>query len=650
MTNSTLAPLTEVDQILQLSADQARRELTVEIEATVTLRDESFGLLFVQDATAGVFVNGLEPPLEVKPGDQLAIRGVTAAGLLSPVIARATARLAGRTVRPPPRPLRIGGVISGSADGQWVEVEGIVHGAESFGDHLRLELVSGLNRCAVWIKDSGTSRKPSLIDARVRVRGVCGADYGRSRYLRGFQLYASSVDDIAIIETPPEEPFAGPVRSVADLYTYPGLRKAEHQVRVQGVVTMCWPGRLLFIQDDTGGLCLTTRQATTMGVGDLVEAMAFRTAGSFESGLQDGVVRKLGPGTTPPQISLSVTQALTATLNGRLVQVDGQLLWQHSAPEQMSLDLRVGDQLWTAFLHATNSQAALTMANGSRLRLTGVCQLNGANNEAKPRLWLRSPADLEVLAKPTRWTPEVTWLGTATFGFAAFWTGLSALWMRGRTRRQTEQFQRQIHNHLRQHTEERERIGQDLHDNIIQSIYAVGLGLEDCRRLARQSPQEAEARLVTAVSALNGVIRDVRQFIGGLEPKALNGHELKTALKSLALTTGESSSHFRIEVDPTATRNLTPQQATQLLNIAKEAMSNSLRHANAHQTVVTLCLAEGQVRLSVEDDGVGFDAQTQTLQGNGLRNMAARARELGASLNIVSTPGQGARIIVNLPP
>jgi signal transduction histidine kinase len=233
---------------------------------------------------------------------------------------------------------------------------------------------------------------------------------------------------------------------------------------------------------------------------------------------------------------------------------------------------------------------------------------------------------------------------------ATLLAGLSAAWLRRRTHQQVLQFQRDNSDQLRRYEEERERIGQDLHDNIIQSIYAVGLGLEDCRRHAGADSPEVDGRLATAIRALNSVIRDVRQFIGGLEAKVVSGYELKTALKSLALTTGDSSSQFLVQVDPAATRNLSPQQATHLLNIAKEAMSNSLRHAKARQTLVALCLAHGRVRLEVTDDGAGFDIKAQTTPGNGLRNMAARARELSATFEIISGVNEGTRIVVELSP
>ncbi len=203
---------------------------------------------------------------------------------------------------------------------------------------------------------------------------------------------------------------------------------------------------------------------------------------------------------------------------------------------------------------------------------------------------------------------------------------------------------------LRHSLVERERIGRDLHDGIIRSIDAVGLSLEDSRRLVKENPAEADKRLARARETLNEVIREVRGFIGGLEAQTLTGREFKTALRSLILTMGDAhSAQFILDVDPHAADALTSAQATQLLFVAKEAMSNSLRHARAQSTVVSLKTQNGSLRLEVKDDGVGFDPNADRQQGRGLRNMAARAEELRGRLEVKARPQEGTRIVLEIP-
>ena len=134
-----------------------------------------------------------------------------------------------------------------------------------------------------------------------------------------------------------------------------------------------------------------------------------------------------------------------------------------------------------------------------------------------------------------------------------------------------------------------------------------------------------------------------------MEPKVVNGRELKIALKSLAVTSGDGPSQFQFQVAPEAANSLTSTEATQLLHIAKEAMSNCLRHASASGITVSLQAVSGGIRLEIGDDGVGFDPATAGGRGQGLRNIAARVHEIGGHLETISSPGQGCRIIVTVP-
>ncbi len=216
-------------------------------------------------------------------------------------------------------------------------------------------------------------------------------------------------------------------------------------------------------------------------------------------------------------------------------------------------------------------------------------------------------------------------------------------------RKQAETDLRESERQLRASLEERERIGRDLHDGLIQSIYAVGLNLEDCRRGVQDHPADLERRLGEIVADLNAVILDVRSFIVGLESHSLRGQEFKAALKSLILTLGETHSlQFSLHIDSAVAETLSPKQATELLHIAREAVSNSLRHAQAKRTTLSLQFQKNQIHFEVRDDGIGFDARVVSSHGHGLRNMAARATELGAHFTTHSQPGQGTRIALDI--
>ncbi len=198
--------------------------------------------------------------------------------------------------------------------------------------------------------------------------------------------------------------------------------------------------------------------------------------------------------------------------------------------------------------------------------------------------------------------------------------------------------------------EERERIGNDLHDGIIQSMYAVSLSLEDVPELMTEDPAEATARVERAIEALHHAIRDVRNFIFGLQPELLEGTSLLGGLAALA----EESRHntlmevvVRTPDGPVGEPG--PAVTADLLGIASEALSNVARHAQAAHAWVEVTADDSELTLTVTDDGVGIKPGGAALGHQGLRNMRARAERLGGTLDIHSEPGIGTRVVVQAP-
>ncbi len=215
---------------------------------------------------------------------------------------------------------------------------------------------------------------------------------------------------------------------------------------------------------------------------------------------------------------------------------------------------------------------------------------------------------------------------------------------------QVEGALRQSEQRLRRSLDDREKMAQDLHDHVIQSIFAVTLTLERCRRLVSTHANEVVVQLGTTLADLRLVIRDLRGYLVGLEQPISNGREFETALDSLIRSmTGSDQLPFRLEVDPLAADRVTPEQASQLLSVAREALSNSLRHSSARAGTISLRFENGHVRLTVADDGVGFHVPAPQGQGHGLKNLAARAKRLNGRFEVISGPGQGTRILFDVP-
>lgn len=204
---------------------------------------------------------------------------------------------------------------------------------------------------------------------------------------------------------------------------------------------------------------------------------------------------------------------------------------------------------------------------------------------------------------------------------------------------------------LRRMLEERARLSQDLHDGIIQTAYAVGMHLEECQRMIQESDDGgAQRTLEAAIDTLNGAIRDIRRFItapGSAPVESEDG--IATRLHELGRTL-EAARVLRvdIDVDPKVEATLTPDESHHLLCIAREALSNSMRHARAGRASIGLKRSRGKIRFEARDDGVGFEPDKLPLRGQGLRNINARASLMGARLKLESAPGAGTRIVLHL--
>jgi signal transduction histidine kinase len=200
--------------------------------------------------------------------------------------------------------------------------------------------------------------------------------------------------------------------------------------------------------------------------------------------------------------------------------------------------------------------------------------------------------------------------------------------------------------------EERDRIGMDLHDGIIQSIYGVGLSLENARLLLRENPEAAEEGLNKAKEDLNHTIRDIRNYILDLRPRQLRGESLVEGLGRLV---AEFRQNTKVEVSFAGPKSefldeLPQANAMALFHICQEALANIAKHANASKVSIDLWTTSDRVLLEVGDDGRGFDQEVVSKTvGHGLANMQSRVASIGGDLDITTAPGEGTTILAWVP-
>ena len=195
--------------------------------------------------------------------------------------------------------------------------------------------------------------------------------------------------------------------------------------------------------------------------------------------------------------------------------------------------------------------------------------------------------------------------------------------------------------------EERERIAKELHDGIIQSLFAVGMSLQATALTSTST--ETTSRVDGAVDELDRVIRDLRNYIFELRPSILADRDLDQALRELGNEIEKlSATEVEVEVDSELAAGIS-SSSHQIVQLTREALSNIARHAHARHAIVRLARRGTRAVLAIEDDGVGFDVRGDSA-GSGLRNMRERAAALGATLHVTSKPGKGTKLRLTLRP
>lgn len=689
--DESVAVLTNCAAIHTLPRDVAERRLPVRVRGVVTLAfPGQYNNFVIQDDTAGIFVgtgqteaaglpgadlHGLE---RVEPGMIVELTGITGPGAFAPVIVPQSILQLSNAPLPAPRVATYDAFYHGTLDCECAEMSGVVWRAEAKpapDNFLHLDLAGPAGFFDVTVIKPEGLNATNLVDSTLCLRGVCFSTSNLRGEFVSASLLVRNAGDVTIEQPAPLNPFAAPEVSLHSLRQFSRMAPDLHRRRVQGIVTLCRPGKFFYLQAGNQAVRVNSSQATPLALGDRVEASGFVRSGEYFAELVEAVYRQTGTANLPEPAAVTRDLILnprfpkgnlfrTEDFDGRLVSLRGRLeKIEMYANEERRLFLDFDGHILVASLGTDVSVSALENCRiGSELQLTGVCveefpapwPNQGTPSPIDLRLLLRTAGDIRVLMAASWWTPERLALAFGTASTIVLitlgWVGL----LRRKINRRTAELARETrerHNAKIQFEavlEERVRLAADLHDSVEQSLTGAALQLRAVELALAEQPDTAPKNLSLVRQILDSSRDEVRRSVWGLRARALDNFTLDGALKEVARQISPGT-NARIEVRTEGLfRTVSDLIANHLLRVGQEAMSNAIKHGRAKKIEVMLSYHDDRVELTVVDDGIGFDITTAPgpAEGHfGLQGMRERAKRVGGIFHMESIPGHGTRII-----
>ncbi len=693
-------PITTAAEIRALSASVAESKLPVALRGVVTAAEpEWLGKFVMQDASAGIFVQntGLQPEI----GDFIEVNGTTGPGWFAPVVQTNGWKKLGTAPLPPAKQVSIERLMAGVEASQRVEIAGLVRSVSYVASQKTMvEMTVGGYRVRVYPKLPSRLNPRSLVAAKVRVRGTAATTFNAARrQLTAVSVIVPTVDDFIVEEPEQYSPFEQPILPIDDLAKFRTGANLGERLHVKGIVTFQRPGLDLFIQDETGGLHLESRQPLDLPLGRAIEAAGFLEIVNYQPVLRDAVLRDLGEPPAPVVARAVPMAELREGLHGaELIVLRGTLL-DRSVRQVRREDtafvgvrtictLRNSEQSFTVEYEGPHESATIGAAPlGSVVEVQGIASFE-TGSDGKPKavnLLLPDARNFHIVQAPSWFTPE-----RSLFGFAVVCALLAAVvgWLltvskknamlsflvseREKAQKELQLAHDQLEVRVKERTEqlkvemsvrkaaevefratltERTRLARELHDTLEQALTGIALQLETAFKLFARNPADAGPPLELARRFLRQSRLELRRSIWDLRSRELEEFDL---MKALSISSAQMLEGANIAADFDTLgepRRLPEIVEENLLRIAQEALTNAVKHSAATTVSVRLTFAPAAVSLEIHDNGAGLVTDRladRSKQHFGLLGMAERAKRIGGRLDVSGPPGEGTTVRVSL--
>ena len=530
---------------------------------------------------------------------------------------------------------------------------------------LAIDIGRGKAPLTAWILRFDPEKDVLLPGTRVRLRGAALHWLNPRGQIQSVSLMMNSMEDVSVVQLP-AAPF---YQSIDEVLHWNKSSKSEEQISTSGTVTCVIPGELVVIQDGPSAIRVHPLSPQARGVaqldvaiGDHINVSGFPRVGEYSVELDDAqIMDREDSGAVIPDDYADAEAVFSKNglvdRDGRLIRLDATVSELREREGKTVIELMSGREYFSALL-PSNSGIPAFLEPGARLRLTGICTFLLSEERRRAgvmpnrfSLVLPDLNHVELLRAALWWNRRRLWMALAGVCGLAGVAGVFAFSV-GRKNRalRLEIAKREAaENRL---FSERVRMASDLHDNLEQTLLATSLQLNAATRTVDQNPQAALQRLSLAEQLLVRGRKEVKEVVWDLQFGGAQRQLLSDVLKKECAEAGAASA-TEIRCSLPEDEPLLPASFNaQVLRIVRESLTNAFKHAAATQIQIVAVFDDGALKLTVADNGCGFDPQTAPGPGAGhfgLSNMVERAKKLGGTLEVLRAHGGGTSISVCFP-